>query len=354
MLRIGICENDPEQAEQLHNWIDEALFRRTELTITHFACGEEVVAAMEDGTFDSQLLLIEIPMKEQSGLNTAAYIREQNVDVDIIFLTSLKQYAYERYVYKAYACLLKSDGKAALKSVLNQYVDEWEGIGGSLDIYTSGGMRKLWLDKVVYFTSDVRVVEAHLLDGIVRFYGKLNEVQEQVLEMDFLRCHQSFLVNRRRIEKMTRSYLIVQGERIPVSRAYYERLRDKGLFQRDKGGKLAVYGRRSLIENDSGNGAVVGIAGKFTGVVIRIRPNEKIVFGRNHEMADFVLDEKSISRRHCWIQYNGATGEYYVYDCSANGVFVNETCYLDKGKIVILNKGDELRFADTDNVFKLG
>lgn len=353
MLKIGICDDNHAQIEQIHNWIDEELFQRTELYIVHFYSGEEVIAAIEKDEFDVQLLFMDIHMKELDGMETAAYIRQHKIDVDIIFLTVSKDYVYNGYIHKAYAYLLKPIKELTFKKVLNQYVDEWEQSSGYLEVRTFGGLQKIWLNKVLYFTSDVRVIDAHLVSGIIRFYGKLDEIELQIKDGTFLRCHQSFLVNKEMIDKLTREYLLVRGERIPISRSRYEQMKQQGLFEKE-GKTISFLKNKSVSNRWNDTGAVVGIAGKYTGAIIRIQPNQKIVFGRNHEMADFVLDEKAISRRHCWIQYDQSSRKYYVCDQSANGILVNETYYLEKDRVVELNSEDELRFADTENVFKLG
>lgn len=353
MLKIGICDDDGTQLEQIHNWINEELFQRTEIEVVRFSSGEEVVAAIEKEQFDVHVLFMDIHMKKLDGMETAKYIREQRMDVDIIFLTVSRQYVYNGYIHKAYAYLLKPVEETTFKKVLNQYVDEWEQDSGYLEVNTFGGMRKIWLNRVLYFTSDVRVIDAHFVNETIRFYGKLDEIEQQITDADFLRCHKSFLVNKNKIDKMSRESVIVHGETIPVSRSRYEEMKKRGLFQKN-GKDISVARHSSLSKKWDTFGAVVGISGKYTGAIIRIRPNQKIVFGRNHEVADFVLDEQAISRKHCWVQYDSSTKKYYVCDQSTNGIFVNETYYLERDRVVQLNSGEELRFADTENVFKLG
>lgn len=49
------------------------------------------------------------------------------------------------------------------------------------------------------------------------------------------------------------------------------------------------------------------------------------IFGRS-PTADFVLEHPSASRLHFVIQYNGASGESFIYDnTSTHGTFVNKS-----------------------------
>ena len=353
MLKIGICDDDQLQQEQIHNWINEELFQRTEISVVHFSSGEEVVASIEKEEFDVHLLFMDIHMKKLYGMETAAYIRQQQIDVDVIFLTVSKQHVYNGYIHKAYAYLLKPIQESTFKKVLNQYVDEWEQSSGFLELSTSNGLRKIWLNRVLYFSSDIRVIDAHFVNETIRFYGKLDEVENQIASDNFVRCHKSFLVNQMKIDAMTREVVTVHGEKLPVSRSCYERMKQKGMFQKD--GKVVRFSKNgSLCKKWDKVGAIVGITGKYVGAIIRIQPNQKIVFGRDAGLADFVLDETAISRNHCWVQYDQFSSCYYVCDESTNGTLVNESYFLEQNRVVQLKSGDELRLADTENVFKLG
>lgn len=353
MLKIGICDDDSAQLEQLHNWISEELFQRMEISVVHFSSGEEVVEAVEKEQFDLHLLFMDIHMKKLDGMETAAYIRQQRIDVDVIFLTVSKKHVYNGYIHKAYAYLLKPIEKNTFKKVLNQYVDEWEQSSGYLEVNTSGGVRKIWLHRVLYFSSDIRVIDAHFANETIRFYGKLDDIEQQISNEDFLRCHKSFLVNKTKIDRMRREQVEVHGEVLPVSRSCYEQMKQQGLFEKD-GNKVRFSKNSSLSRKWEKMGAIVGITGKYIGAIIRIQPSQKLVFGRNAEMADFVLDEPAISRSHCWVQYDQESQCYYVCDDSANGTLVNDSYYLERNRVVQLKSGDELRLADTEHVFKLG
>ncbi len=353
MLKIGVCDDDSSQIEQINNWLSEELFQRMEFSLVCFSSGEEVVEAIEKELFDVHLLFMDIHMKKLDGMETAAFIRQQRMDVDIIFLTVSRQHVYNGYIHKAYAYLLKPMDENIFKKVLNQYVDEWEQSSGFLEVITSGGLRKIWLNRVLYFSSDIRVIDAHFINETIRFYGKLDDLEQQLESDEFIRCHKSFLVNRIKIDAMTREWVEVHGEQLPISRSCYGKLKQKGLFHKD--GKMVCFtNHKSLSQKWGKIGAIVGIAGKYTGAIIRIQPNQKIVFGRNAEVADFVLDEQAVSRSHCWVQYDPFLHCYYVCDDSVNGTLVNESYYLERNRVARLKSGDELCLADTDNVFKLG
>lgn len=363
MIRIGICDDDRKQVGTLHDWIVEDLFEINELTIRHFHSGEEVVDSIKEGTFDVQLLFLDIHMHKMNGMETAAYIRQSNLDVDIIFLTVSRESVYDGYMQKAYAYLLKPLQKKKFKEVLGRYMDDFMQLSGYLEVKIQGTLRKVWLKKVLYFASESRVVYAHCIDETIRFYDTLSGVEEKIKSREFVRCHQSFLVNRSMIQSLSREQLMINEKVIPVSRQCYREMKRQGLY----GGKVQAARNvsgdigtgehvvcKTVMQSFEDSGAIVGIAGKYTGAIIRIRPNQKIVFGRDHEVADIVLDEIEVSRNHCWIQYNGKEKGYYVCDQSTNGVVANGNHTLTRDSIEVLESGDTIQIANTEHIYKLG
>ncbi len=111
---------------------------------------------------------------------------------------------------------------------------------------------------------------------------------------------------------------------------------------------------KSLAMNWDHAGAIVAVSGPYIGLILRIRPGRKIYFGRDYNEMDIVLEEETISRCHCWIEYDDTRGRYLFYDCSKNGVTLNGGERVQKDTILYLSRGDELQMAGTDHIFKLG
>lgn len=205
-----------------------------------------------------------------------------------------------------------------------------------IEMHTRQEIHRIRLEEVLYFSSDVRIVEVHLVEGTTyRFYGKLDEVQ-QVLRDTFLRCHQSFLVNKNKISRITRKWVWVQEQQIPVSRTYYVQMRQDGLLEGN--GNVRTVSK----ENRAVKGRVRCISGKYQGSEFRIYPNEKLVLGRGYDRADIVLDDLQISREHCWIQYNTQADSYFVCNCSANGIMINDVWLEERDRLWEVRSGDRL------------
>lgn len=226
MLRVAVCDDDAIFREKIGRAVENILFSRDEYEIGYFQSGQEVQKAIRENAFSYQLLLLDIHMNPVDGLKTAEWIRRNKVDVDIIFITVSQEHVYECYTYKAFAYLLKPVSMERLRNELNRYVDEIEESSQYMNITIRGSEQKIALDKILYFESDIRKIRIHSSEEIITFYGKLDELEELLKEQGFLRCHQSYLVNTKYIRSLKRNEIELTDGKIPVSRKYWEILRN--------------------------------------------------------------------------------------------------------------------------------
>lgn len=230
MIRIGICEDDSKQRQNIREHVERALFKRTEYMISEYSSGKQVVDAIENEDFPVDLLLLDINMNELDGLNTADYIRKQETDVDIIFVTVSGEHVYEGYLYKAYNYLLKNDIDRRLEVELNRYLDEIERVSVCMEVTINGTKVKLPISKIYYLESNARKVIAHVNGEDVEFYSKLDDLETMLSAAGFFRVHQSYLVNGQYVNSISRDKIVVNNDFLPISRKYYERMKSEGKF----------------------------------------------------------------------------------------------------------------------------
>lgn len=226
MLRIGICEDDKDTREELHEAISRTLFQYTEMEFVYYEDGNEVIEAVINEQLQLDLLFLDIHMKQTDGMKTAEFVRKQNVDVDIIFMTVSGEHVFEGYRYKAFAYCLKPIETSSLRDTLTQYMEEKNNISDCINVSIGGKQVRIPLNKILYFESEKRKVTAHTLTEDYTFYAKLPEIEEAVGNDRFFRCHQSYIVNRDMIDSMSRTEIVIGKEVIPMSRKYYESQRD--------------------------------------------------------------------------------------------------------------------------------
>lgn len=222
MIYIGICDDEKEYREKLHDIVSTALFRFDEMEFSHYDSGREVIEAIEADAFPCELLLLDIHMPEKDGLETAAYIRDHQIDVDIIFVTVSSEFVFDGYTFQAFSYLLKPLSRDRLSAELSRYMQLRSACSKCLYVNIGRKRVPIFLDRVKYFAAEGRKINVIQKSDSqsLSFYAKMGELEQTLSEDDFIRCHQSYLVNVRYIQSHTRTEIDIGGEIIPISRRY--------------------------------------------------------------------------------------------------------------------------------------
>lgn len=97
--------------------------------------------------------------------------------------------------------------------------------------------------------------------------------------------------------------------------------------------------------------AIRCIKGNYPGQVFYIQ-NIEFSIG-SQQGVNLVITDQHVSRTHCTIRFNSATGMYEVRDLSTNGVYLMNGFRLQKGVYTPLQRGTELCFGSVNQQYKL-
>lgn len=237
MIYIGICDDEREQQKLLADMIGRSLFAYDDVEFSYYSSGDEVVDAIEKGEMQCGLLLLDIRMPGRDGLETAAYIREHRVDVDIAFVTVATEHVFDGYTYQAFSYLLKPLDPKRVSEEMVRYMDLKQKGTDCLHVQISGRNVAIFLGRVRYFATEGRkIAVCQRGEGEeISFYAKMNDLEETLKDMDFIRIHQSYLVNARYVQSFSRTEIDVGGDSLPIARRYIEAVRKR--FGSGRGGK---------------------------------------------------------------------------------------------------------------------
>lgn len=223
-----------------------------------------------------------------------------------------------------------------------------------LKVMSQRDMVSIPLEDIYYIESSGRKMNVYCQeDRCISAYGKLNDM-EKALEQAwqkagegrnrFLRCHQSYLVSERYIQGVYPGHLMVQGNKISITRKYAKIVEER---QED------IVKEIKMAHNNDSIGIIKGIAGKYQGAVITIYPHKTIWLGRNPEQVDIVIMSDDVSRKHCSVTYLGQSMGYLVEDCSVNGTFVLGGPRLRSDEENRVPEGALIYLGSQKNIFQL-
>ena len=217
MLHIAICDDEKDFVEHLTGLLLQ-YSRDTgrEIKITAYYDGMELIEKY-DTTID--LIFLDICMKMVNGLHAAERIRQMDENVGTIFLTTLTQYGLEGYKYQATNYIIKPLKYVRLKSEMDKFIrrrqkDETP----SLVIANDTGKYKVSLKSIRYIETYNRNLMFHTENENIICYKSMKEVEKQLADRSFVRCHTSYIVNLFYVKGIKKLDIeLITGETIPVS-----------------------------------------------------------------------------------------------------------------------------------------
>ena len=225
---IAVCEDEAPVCRMICRLCGEILEKKQiPYSITPYFSGEELDAALEVDGEKFNLLILDILLDGISGLDLAKKLRARKNWVGIVFLTGHERYWQEGYWLKAANYLLKPLKKEELETVL---LEEWE-----LHLRPRDLVLK-WKDRVLRFplesiqyleTGGNHRVQIVLADRVENLHLTLTEAEKSLPPGQFVRCHNSYLINLAHVKRMDGSSIHMDnGKKIPVGRVYYKNCSD--------------------------------------------------------------------------------------------------------------------------------
>lgn len=224
VLSIGICDDNQENRLSLR-WLLENILesRKIEHIIYEFSSGETLLQWMERHQNEIDLLLLDIEMGKLNGMETAKLLRTNFESLQIVFVTGFSDYVFDGYGVDALGYLLKPAKREQLEAVLDRALARR--CKDAKRIYSCHN-GDIWYriphSEILYFESDRRKITCVTAKRNYSFYGKLDAVEQELTEADFIRIHQRYLVRAAAIRQVCGNEVQIEAHTLPISRSYHQ------------------------------------------------------------------------------------------------------------------------------------
>lgn len=172
-------------------------------------------------SFKSQydIIILDINLQLSNGIDIAHKIRDFDKDVLIFFVTNLAKYATEGYQVNAIDFILKPINYESFKlrferAITSLLMKKREAI----TVQINETFKKVYLDEVLYLEVYGHNIIFYLDSGNFEAYGSLKKYEEKLRKYGFLRCHNNYLVNAKRIDNVEKhTILLDNGKELEIS-----------------------------------------------------------------------------------------------------------------------------------------
>lgn len=220
MIKIAFCDDDMEVLHQMNELLDRYRVERNEdITYAAFQSPFELLTEIEKG-IRPDILFLDVVMPGQNGMDVAKEIRQYDMNMKIIFLTSSPEFAVESYSVGAYFYQLKPIWEGSFFRLMDAVLAECEKKKkNSLILRSKDGITRIDLQQLEYCEVLGRKLLFHLENGaVLESAGSLDDLAGQLMQYsNFFRPHRSFLVNMEYIQNISsRSIKMVNDAEIPI------------------------------------------------------------------------------------------------------------------------------------------
>lgn len=216
MIKIAICDDDINQQNAITLIIDN-FYKSTNnnYEICAFNNGEQLLLSHKK--YD--IYFLDIKMDKLNGIDVARRIRLVNEKAIIIFITGFKDYVFDAFDVEAFHYLLKPVNEDKLNEILHSIMIKFQKKDKFIIVKTNKQSNKIHLNDILYIESNQRKLKVHTTYDIIEYYYKLSDIEQELCNDNFFKCHKSYIVNLKHVQSYDSvSVTLKNSEKIYLSK----------------------------------------------------------------------------------------------------------------------------------------
>lgn len=242
MINIGICDSNKDIREELSNFINTYFSSHSySYTIFEFDSAEALSAYFENNKNEINLLFTELDISNM--FNTLRKIRQNYDKLCIVINSSRAAYALKSFELWPFYYNLKPMSYNSLLKVLDRFILQHSNIHEENVLIKNGKkFMKLSFNEISFIESQNTTIRIHMNNyEVLKTYGKLDDIEKQISNSRFLRCHKSFLINMDYVKSVDSfkfitifgdTVAIKQREASKIKKKYYEYMQNKEKYEK--------------------------------------------------------------------------------------------------------------------------
>lgn len=229
MVSIGICDDCKLDIQVLRdNILLLCQDNKIEYRIYTFSSGEELLEYYKSNTL--KIIFLDVYMKTIDGIEVGRKLRSMDANIDIIIYTSSPFHTMESYDFFACGYLLKPLNIEKLAYLFNRLITYYHPKQQNPLIVKSNYKDCIIIpEEIEHIESADKILYIHLISGkIIRTYARLDRLALQLPDSDFLRSHQSYIINMNFISCISETGFITKsGNYVPIRLREAARIKQK-------------------------------------------------------------------------------------------------------------------------------
>ena len=217
-MLIGVCDDSSLDRDIIADFLGNYLSEKgIEHSINIYENGSNLIYDVQDGTLLDVIFLDIYLENGEMGIEVARKLRQNNYCGKIVFLTASADFAIDSYEVEASGYLLKPHSYEKLCSVMDRIVKNITSDVKTYNISVRGGIVRIPHKNITYIESNNSKCILHTSKNEeYTVYKRLSEIEQELNDSCFLRCHQSFLVNMNYIQRADKEFTLINGDTVSI------------------------------------------------------------------------------------------------------------------------------------------
>ncbi len=227
-MRIAVCDDSLFDRKLVTDLLCEYFTKKpVSHEIVQYANGRDILLDYEeDDWFD--VVFLDIYMSGLLGIDVARKLRRMGYDGHIVFLSASSEYAVDSYDVEATAYLLKPHGYEKLAQVMDKITR-----GKNVNVYQVQQYSKIVripYHEILYVESSNSKCILHRAGGqTYTVYKRLADIEQELKDARFLRCHRSYLLNMDYIQQIEDHFILTTGDIVLIRQRNLKAIRQQAV-----------------------------------------------------------------------------------------------------------------------------
>lgn len=228
MYNIGICDDGIKFCSQFERMILSYCERKgIKSDIKVWYSGEALCEYLKNENH-LDILFLDIELLKITGIEVGNYIRETlgNRGMSIVYISGKSSYAQQLFKTQPVDFLVKPILQDVLDETLDLVIKIINDGKEKFEFQKGKDYYYISYKDIIYFCSEGRKIKIATKNGMLDFYGKLNDIAVEIPKV-FVQIHQSFVVNKGYISKYTYENIeLVDGTILSISKVNRKKVRE--------------------------------------------------------------------------------------------------------------------------------
>lgn len=225
-MRFAISGNNKIEHEIINDMLTQYFSEKPiGFNLSCFNSGTNLIYDVEDdGIYD--VIFLDSYMEDMLLIDAAKRLRSIGFDGKIILMSSNCECAIDGYDIEASGYLLKPYTFERLETILDRILLNLH--KSTLSVCHHSNLINIPINEILFAESNNTKCIIHRSIGVnYTVYKRLNEIEEELSDCRFLRCHQSYLVNMDYISRADREFELTTGDIVNIRQREIKKIRQK-------------------------------------------------------------------------------------------------------------------------------